>query len=74
MHHFQRSLPRLPIPKLEDSCERYLSAQKPLLSAEDHSCHKQLVDSFAKGVGLGECTSNIVWYLFNTRIAHQIYV
>lgn len=32
--HFQPSLPRLPIPKLESTCERYLSAQKPLLIAE----------------------------------------
>lgn len=27
--HFQLSLPRLPIPKLEDTCVRYLRAQKP---------------------------------------------
>ncbi|XP_017882802.1 carnitine O-palmitoyltransferase 2, mitochondrial-like isoform X1 [Ceratina calcarata] len=32
--HFQPSLPRLPIPKLEDTCKRYLSAQKPLLSED----------------------------------------
>lgn len=32
--HFQPSLPRLPIPKLEDTCRRYLNAQKPLLSKE----------------------------------------
>ncbi|KRT80870.1 hypothetical protein AMK59_5078, partial [Oryctes borbonicus] len=32
--HFQASLPRLPIPKLELSCERYLAAQKPLLAEE----------------------------------------
>ncbi|XP_076178681.1 carnitine palmitoyltransferase 2 [Ptiloglossa arizonensis] len=32
--HFQPSLPRLPIPKLQDTCTKYLSAQKPLLSNE----------------------------------------
>ncbi|KAF5300377.1 hypothetical protein FQR65_LT00998 [Abscondita terminalis] len=32
--HFQPSLPRLPIPKLEDTCTRYLRAQKPLLTDE----------------------------------------
>ncbi|XP_076280152.1 carnitine palmitoyltransferase 2 [Lasioglossum baleicum] len=32
--HFQPSLPRLPIPKLEETCKRYLKAQKPLLSNE----------------------------------------
>lgn len=32
--HFQKSLPRLPIPKLELTCERYLAAQRPLLTDE----------------------------------------
>ncbi|XP_022914689.1 carnitine O-palmitoyltransferase 2, mitochondrial [Onthophagus taurus] len=32
--HFQPSLPRLPIPKLELTCERYLAAQRPLLIDE----------------------------------------
>lgn len=36
--HFQPSLPRLPIPKLELTCERYLAAQKPLLI--DEAYHK----------------------------------
>ncbi|XP_044741579.1 carnitine O-palmitoyltransferase 2, mitochondrial [Chrysoperla carnea] len=29
--HFQTALPRLPIPKLEKTCERYLEAQRPLI-------------------------------------------
>lgn len=33
-NHFQPSLPRLPIPKLELTCERYLAAQQPLLIDE----------------------------------------
>ncbi|XP_015116644.1 carnitine O-palmitoyltransferase 2, mitochondrial isoform X2 [Diachasma alloeum] len=33
--HFQKSLPRLPIPKLEDTCRRYLRAQEPILSPEE---------------------------------------
>lgn len=32
--HFQRSLPKLPIPKLELTCDRYLAAQRPLLTPE----------------------------------------
>uniref|UniRef100_A0A670IA92 Choline/carnitine acyltransferase domain-containing protein n=1 Tax=Podarcis muralis TaxID=64176 RepID=A0A670IA92_PODMU len=32
--HFQPSLPRLRIPKLEDTINRYLAAQKPLLNEE----------------------------------------
>uniref|UniRef100_UPI00358EA458 carnitine O-palmitoyltransferase 2, mitochondrial isoform X2 n=1 Tax=Myxine glutinosa TaxID=7769 RepID=UPI00358EA458 len=30
--HFQKSLPRLPIPKLEDTLRRYLAAQQPFLN------------------------------------------
>lgn len=32
--HFQKSLPRLPIPKLDSTCDRYLAAQRPLLTTE----------------------------------------
>lgn len=33
-YHFQKSLPRLPIPKLSATCDRYLAAQRPLLIDE----------------------------------------
>ncbi|XP_057324058.1 carnitine O-palmitoyltransferase 2, mitochondrial [Microplitis mediator] len=33
--HFQKSLPRLPIPKLENSCRRYLKAQQPILTPKE---------------------------------------
>lgn len=46
--HFQDSLPRLPIPKLEDTCRRYLDAQKPLLTPEQYEDTKQLVEKFQK--------------------------
>uniref|UniRef100_A0A8C2XNR5 Choline/carnitine acyltransferase domain-containing protein n=1 Tax=Cyclopterus lumpus TaxID=8103 RepID=A0A8C2XNR5_CYCLU len=29
--HYQKSLPRLPIPKLDDTVRRYLASQRPLL-------------------------------------------
>ncbi|CAG9785597.1 unnamed protein product [Diatraea saccharalis] len=35
--HFQKSLPRLPIPKLENTGERYLNALKPLLSKKEYA-------------------------------------
>ena len=47
-YHFQDSLPRLPIPKLEETCRRYLDAQKPLLTPEQYEDTKQLVDKFQK--------------------------
>ncbi|XP_050529275.1 carnitine O-palmitoyltransferase 2, mitochondrial isoform X2 [Daktulosphaira vitifoliae] len=49
--HFQRSLPRLPIPELNLTCQRYLRAQKPLLSVNDYSKTKAIVDDFEKNEG-----------------------
>ncbi|KAK2579173.1 hypothetical protein KPH14_002697 [Odynerus spinipes] len=44
--HFQPSLPRLPIPKLESSCQRYLNAQKPLVTQDKLSYIESLVTQF----------------------------
>ncbi|KAM4641075.1 carnitine O-palmitoyltransferase 2, mitochondrial [Discoglossus pictus] len=49
--HFQKSLPRLPIPKLEDSIKRYLNAQRPLLDDEQFRHTEQLARSFASAAG-----------------------
>lgn len=49
--HFQDSLPRLPIPKLELTCERYLAAQMPLLIDEAFRKTKDNVDQFCKATG-----------------------
>ena len=45
--------PRLPIPKLEDTCNRYLDAQKPLLTPEQYEETKCLVEKFQKHEGPG---------------------
>ncbi|XP_023674577.1 carnitine O-palmitoyltransferase 2, mitochondrial isoform X1 [Paramormyrops kingsleyae] len=49
--HYQKSLPRLPIPKLEDTIRRYLAAQKPLLNDEQYSKTEKLARDFQSGVG-----------------------
>ncbi|XP_020279470.1 carnitine O-palmitoyltransferase 2, mitochondrial [Pseudomyrmex gracilis] len=49
--HFQASLPRLPIPKLEDTCRRYLNAQKPLLTDEEFRNTSSNVSKFLIGEG-----------------------
>ncbi|XP_063057359.1 carnitine O-palmitoyltransferase 2, mitochondrial [Engraulis encrasicolus] len=49
--HYQKSLPRLPVPKLEDTIRRYLAAQKPLLNDEQYSTTEKLAQSFQNGVG-----------------------
>lgn len=50
--HFQPSLPRLPIPKLEDTCRRYLNAQKPLLSKEQLEKTEKYVNEFLTKDGI----------------------
>ncbi|KAJ8683208.1 hypothetical protein QAD02_019000 [Eretmocerus hayati] len=49
--HFQPSLPRLPIPKLEDTCRRYLNAQRPLLQDDDMKKTQSIVNEFLKRDG-----------------------
>ncbi|XP_030061844.1 carnitine O-palmitoyltransferase 2, mitochondrial [Microcaecilia unicolor] len=49
--HFQPSLPRLPIPKLEDTMRRYLNAQRPLLNEEQYRKTEELARNFQKSIG-----------------------
>lgn len=49
--HFQQSLPRLPIPKLEDTCARYLRAQKPLLDTTTYEKTEACVKEFLNEEG-----------------------
>ncbi|XP_048832616.1 carnitine O-palmitoyltransferase 2, mitochondrial [Brienomyrus brachyistius] len=49
--HYQKSLPRLPIPKLEDSIRRYLAAQRPLLNEEQYRNTEKVALDFQKSVG-----------------------
>nr|XP_012229216.1 PREDICTED: LOW QUALITY PROTEIN: carnitine O-palmitoyltransferase 2, mitochondrial [Linepithema humile] len=49
--HFQTSLPRLPIPKLEDTCQRYLNAQKPLLNDEELKHTSSCISRFLANEG-----------------------
>lgn len=47
------SLPKLPIPKLEDTCKRYLRALEGLQDEEEHSKTQMVVQKFLTG-GEGE--------------------
>ncbi|XP_035031628.2 carnitine O-palmitoyltransferase 2, mitochondrial [Hippoglossus stenolepis] len=49
--HYQKSLPRLPIPKLEDTMRRYLAAQRPLLDDDQFRTTEKLAQDFQSGVG-----------------------
>jgi len=50
--HFQKSLPRLPVPKLEDTCRRYLAAQRPILTDEEYTKTEAIVNHFREKDGL----------------------
>lgn len=54
-YYFQKSLPRLPIPKLELTCQRYLEAMRPLLTNEQYGKTEKYVADFQKGVGICKC-------------------
>ncbi|XP_061894440.1 carnitine O-palmitoyltransferase 2, mitochondrial isoform X1 [Entelurus aequoreus] len=49
--HYQKSLPRLGIPKLEDTIRRYLAAQKPLLDDDHFQTTEKLAQDFLTGEG-----------------------
>jgi carnitine O-acetyltransferase len=47
----QDKLPKLPIPDLEGSCQKYLAALKPLQSSREHAETQQAVEEFLKSEG-----------------------
>lgn len=48
---FQASLPRLPIPLLEKSCERYLTALRPIVNEDTFKRTEGIVNKFRSKVG-----------------------
>lgn len=45
------NLPHLPLPKLEDTMEKYLKSVKPLLSPDKYQKTKKIVEDFKCGIG-----------------------
>lgn len=50
--YFQSSLPRLPIPDLKQTCEKYLHSVKPLIDDKDYNHTKEIVNDFLLHEGL----------------------
>ncbi|XP_038600981.1 carnitine O-acetyltransferase isoform X1 [Tachyglossus aculeatus] len=50
----QNSLPRLPVPPLQQTLDHYLTALQPIVSEEEWSHTKKLVDEFRSSGGVGD--------------------
>lgn len=49
--HFQSSLPRLPVPKLDNTLDRYVKALQPLIPDNVLAAHMKAVDDFRQNDG-----------------------
>lgn len=54
MLRFEASLPRLPVPTLEETCARYLKSIHPLLTPTEYAASKKAVSAFNAPGSLGE--------------------
>lgn len=57
-------LPKLPVPPLDDTMQKYLNNLRPLLIEHEHEQVKKIVDKFAGDSGLGR---KLQLYLLNRR-------
>lgn len=53
MFRFEESLPKLPVPTLEETAKRYLKSVHPLLSSSEFESTKKAVESFVAPGGFG---------------------
>ncbi|KPI40817.1 Carnitine O-acetyltransferase, mitochondrial [Cyphellophora attinorum] len=53
MLRFEDSLPRLPVPTLEETSKRYLKSLHPLLTKEEYAASEKAVNAFSQSSSLG---------------------
>lgn len=58
LYSFQNSLPRLPLPTIKDTCQRYLESVRPLMDDEQYERMTGLTKDFEKNLG-----PRLQWYL-----------
>ncbi|XP_077160259.1 peroxisomal carnitine O-octanoyltransferase isoform X2 [Paroedura picta] len=49
--HYQRTLPSLPVPALDESLKKYLDSVKPFLNEEEYQRTESIVKAFEYGIG-----------------------
>ena len=54
MLRFEESLPRLPVPTLEETAKRYLKSVHPLLNKSEYETTKKAVEEFTKPGSIGQ--------------------
>ncbi|XP_015585917.1 carnitine O-palmitoyltransferase 1, liver isoform isoform X2 [Cephus cinctus] len=52
LYSFQGSLPRLPLPSVQDTMDRYLRSVRPLLDDENYTRMERLAKEFEAGIGV----------------------
>ena len=50
----QKTLPSLPIPDLDNTCEKFLTWVNPMLNEEDFKQTRQIIDDFRQEGGDGQ--------------------
>uniref|UniRef100_A0A3Q0T5H2 carnitine O-palmitoyltransferase n=1 Tax=Amphilophus citrinellus TaxID=61819 RepID=A0A3Q0T5H2_AMPCI len=58
LYSFQNSLPRLPLPSIKDTCQRYLESVRPLMDDKKYERMEGLTQDFEKNLG-----PRLQWYL-----------
>lgn len=51
LYSFQGALPRMPVPSLKETVQRYLESVRPLLTDEEHAAEQQQAQEFLDGIG-----------------------
>lgn len=54
LHDHQASLPRLPVPQLEDTLNKYLKTVKPVVTEEEYQMTEEIVSRFGAPGGVGQ--------------------
>ncbi|KAL5484736.1 hypothetical protein EMCRGX_G021281 [Ephydatia muelleri] len=67
MFQHQRALPKLPVPPLQQTLNKYITSVQPLLSAEDLERTKHIVHEFGRSGGIGEVLQQALVQRANTQ-------